>query len=423
MPRFDNEGFNPDKRINNDSRDRSVPADENYYGVSDFDFINKRLRENDEVVDNQGDFDAPYRTSRQSAEGFTPEVEEDFELQQIRRQRSEERAAKKQAALKKKKAQRKKRTGVAVAAIILALILIPVIMVESVLGKITYDDKVANPYVTAAEMKSEKTVKNILLLGVDARPEQDTVQSHPDSMMLITIDMKHRCIKMTSFLRDTWVYLASRDREQRLNTANQGVGYCGIVQSIEYLFNIDIEGYVVTDFKMFRKMVDSIGGVYVTVTKAEAHEINSHKGRYGNVKIKAGRHRLTGKQALAYARIRKIDTDFKRTQRQRTVITSIINKVKKNPFKLYSMASGAAPYLETDLSKSELKKIGAMATLCMGGDMPQARVPFDGTWEYTNVGGASVIKINVEKNKELLQDYIYNKSAKELKEQEEKDGN
>lgn len=416
MPRFDNEGFNPNKRINNDRRDRSVPADENYYNTSDFDFINNRLSDYDDIRDNQGEVETPIRSERQSAEGFEAEVEHDYDLD--RRRHNEERAAKKQAALKKKKAKKKKRRGAAIAAVILVIILIPVILVNSVLGKITYDDKTDNPYITAGELKSDPMIKNILLLGVDARPQQDTEQSHPDTMMLISVDLKHRSIKMTSFLRDTWVYLASRDKEQRLNTANQGVGYCGIVQSIEYLFGIDIDGYVVTDFKMFRKMVDSIGGVMVTVTKAEAKEINSHKGRYGNVKIKAGRHMLTGKQALAYARIRKIDTDFQRTQRQRTVITSILNKVKKHPLKLYSLANGAAPYLETDLTKSELKKIAAIALPCLGGDMPQARVPFDGTWDYANVGGASVIKINEEKNKELLIDYIYNKTAEELKEQE-----
>ena len=165
-------------------------------------------------------------------------------------------------------------------------------------------------------------------------------------------------------------------------------------------------------------MVNSIGGVTITVTKAEAKEINNHPGRYGNVKIKAGTHRLNGKQALAYARIRKIDTDFKRTERQRTVIKSILSEVKSSPLKLYKLANSAAPFLETDLSKGELKKIARYVIPCLGGGMPQERVPFEGTWEYANVGGASVIKINVEKNTELLQDYIYNKTAEELKEEE-----
>ncbi len=389
MPRFDNEGFNPQRRIDNDSRDRSVPPDEDIFNPNRrvTDFTPQRSEEDDPVTA--------------------------AEVQRRRREREERR----RAAEEKKKKNKKKTVKTVVTAAVILILLIPALLATSVLGKINYDEKKPNAYVSASSLMNKGNVKNILLLGVDARPTQDTEQSHPDSMMLITVDGRHKCIKMTSFLRDTWVYLASRDKEQRLNTANQGVGYCGIVQSIEYLFGIKIDGYVVTDFQMFRSMVDSIGGVTIKVTKAEAKEINSHKGRYGNVKIKSGKRRLNGKQALAYARIRKIDTDFMRTKRQRTVITSILNEVKKNPFKLYKLANGAAPYLETDLSKAELTRIMTLALPCLGKDMPQARVPFEGTWEYANVGGASVIKINVEKNKELLIDYIYNKSAAELKEE------
>ncbi len=441
MPRFDNEGLDPRQRINNDTRDRSVPEDENYYSSGSFNAGTGRS--------NFRPVEPPRRPPVNQGGGFNPTVRDDYMRKQRQREaftpqneaqprtyaqtyqssvrddymrahgmREAERASRQQAARKKKRARKKAIAAVISLVLIIALIATPLGMINAVLGKINYDEKKPNTYVSAAELKSDPQVKNILLLGVDARPKQETEQSHPDTMLLITVDKRHKCIKMTSFLRDTWVYLASRDKEQRLNTANQGVGYCGIVHSIEYLFKIDIDGYVVTDFKMFRKMVNSIGGVTITVTKAEAKEINNHPGRYGNVKIKAGTHRLNGKQALAYARIRKIDTDFKRTERQRTVIKSILSEVKSSPLKLYKLANSAAPFLETDLSKGELKKIARYVIPCLGGGMPQERVPFEGTWEYANVGGASVIKINVEKNTELLQDYIYNKTAEELKEEE-----
>ena len=113
---------------------------------------------------------------------------------------------------------------------------------------------------------------------------------------------------------------------------------------------------------MFQVLVDAIGGVEVKVTKAEAKEVTGHPKRYGNVKLKAGKHNLTGKQALAYCRIRKIDTDFVRTKRQRTVMNAIIKKMKSsNPFTLYKMASNAAPYIETDMTKSELCSFVAKA--------------------------------------------------------------
>ena len=400
MPRFDREGFNPERRIDNDSRDRSVPIEENYY------------------INGNGELVPPERTTRQLTEEFSPDVFRDFDRE--RRERNEKEAAvrrqdkPKKNPKKKKKGANSKRIAAAVLALVLVLVLIASAMVNGILRKINYDDKVENQYVQSSQLKSSPGVKNILLLGVDARKNQDAKTSHPDSMMIVSVDSKHHCIKMISFLRDSWVYIPSKGYNQRINTAGQENGYSGVVDAIEYNFGVDIDGYVVTDFEMFKAMVDSIGGVEIEVTEEEAKEVTNHKVRYGHVKLKAGKHKLNGKQALAYSRIRKIDTDFMRAKRQRTVINAILSEVKTNPFKLYKLANGAAPYLETDLSKSQLKKLVVAALPCITKDRPDTRVPFDGTWEYANINGASVISIDTEKNKELLIEYIYEKSAEQI---------
>ena len=78
-----------------------------------------------------------------------------------------------------------------------------------------------------------------------------------------------------------------------------------MVDTIAYNFGVKIDNYVVADFEMFQVLVDAIGGVEVKVTKAEAKEVTGHPKRYGNVKLKAGKHNLTGKQAwptAAFAR-------------------------------------------------------------------------------------------------------------------------
>ena len=405
LPRFDNEGFNPEKRISNDARDRSVPEDENYYSP-----------------DNE--LEPPVRSFRQQSEDFSMDILRDFDRE--RRDENERDASQRRENKPKRnpRGKRKLKTGkkilLGIIAIILALILITVGTVNGVLGKINYDEKQENQYVQSSELKRGLGVKNILLLGVDARKNQDAKKSHPDSMMLISIDSKHGCLKMISFLRDSWVYIPSKGHSQRLNTACQENGYSGAVDAIEYNFGVDIDGYVVTDFEMFKAMVDSIGGVEIEVSEKEAKEVTSHPKRYGNVTLEAGKHTLTGEQALAYSRIRKIDTDFMRAKRQRTVINAILNKVKTNPLRLLKLANASAPYLETDLSKSELKKIAIYAMPCLKGERTDARVPFDKTWEYANINGASVIKVDADKNKEMLIEYIYEKSAEEILAEEEK---
>lgn len=424
MPRFDEEGFNPKKRIDNDSRDRSVPVDEDYFNQNDFN--------SDDVIDNQNttdidldafmkEFDEPKRSARQSADDFVPQVYVDRDAE--KRRENEERARKRRESSPPPRRKRKKNSGANKAKnifrAIIAVILVAVIgagcFVGNAMGKVTYDDKRKNQYVSRSDLAHSSSVTNILLLGVDARNPKDDTASRSDSMMLISIDKAHNCVKMVSFLRDTWVYIPCIDKKQRLNAACQYDGYNGVVDTIEYNFGIDIDGYVVADFEMFKVLVDSIGGVEVEVSEKEAKEVTSHKGRYGNVKLDAGKYKLTGEQALAYCRIRKIDTDFMRAYRQRTVMQAILKSVKSaNPIKLVSMASKAAPYIETNLSKTKIISSGLKALPCIG-DMAEVRVPFDGTWQYATIGGASVITIDVDKNKEQLKDLIYNKTAAEIK--------
>lgn len=421
MPRFDKEGFNPEKRINNDSRDRFVPEDEDY----------NSLPHNDEVIDNQHkDFDLdafmreinePKRSSRQSEDDFIPAVYVDRDAQ--RRQLNEKNAHQRRNAPSKSNKPKKRSSAGgkaknvfrAVVALILVLVIGAGCIVGSAMVKINYDDNRKNQYVDRAELAHSASVTNILLLGVDARDPKDDSASRADSMMLISIDKAHKCIKMISFLRDTWVYIPSADKKQRLNAACSYDGYNGVVDTIEYNFGIDIDGYVVADFEMFKVLVDSIGGVEVEVTEKEAKEVTSHKKRYGNVKLDAGKYKLTGEQALAYCRIRKIDTDFMRAYRQRTVMQSILKGIKSSsPVKLAVMATKAAPYIQTNLSKAKIISAGIKALPCIS-EMAEVRVPFDKTWQYSTIGGASVITIDVDKNKEQLIDLIYNKTASEIK--------
>lgn len=397
MPRFDSEGFNPEKRIKNDDRDRSVPEDENYYAKKSFDF------DEEDIFDNQ---------DSQSVDINNFVFESDIPQRPT---------APKPKDAKKPKSHSKP-NGLKIVTALLGVLLILFVGVigfaGSVFSKITFDDNRPNEYISSADLKSSAKVKNILLLGVDSRDPEDDTNSRSDSMMLISVDSEHNCIKMVSFLRDSWVYIPALDKYQRLNAACSADGFNGVVDTIEYNFGVDIDGYVVADFEMFKVLVDSVGGVEVDVTEQEADEVTNHPVRYGNVTLEAGKYKLTGEQALAYCRIRKIDTDFMRAYRQRTVMQSILKSVKSaNPVKLLLMASKCAPYIETNLSKTDIMQTGISALSCIG-TMVETRVPFDSTWSYKTIQGNSVISIDADKNKEMLIDTIYNKTPDEIKQSE-----
>ncbi len=435
MPRFENEGF--DRNANNRNVDRTVPDDEDYYNYSNMN-LNFNSQDRDDVVsDNQQRGVNPCNSNQNNTQDrFVSESIDDFERPQRNssgRNSSKNKSRSSKSSNRrssgggsnngssKNRRRRKRRTkGQKVLAVILALVLFVTALAAPILFRINYDDKEDNEYVTESELESSAFVKNVLLIGVDARSEDDDETSRSDTMMLISLDLKHHCIKLVSFLRDTWVYIPSLGYEQRLNAACSSGGYQNVVDTIEYNFGIDIDSYVVADFDMFEILVDSLGGVEVDVTEAEANEVTNHPSRYGDVTLESGTQTLTGEQALAYCRIRKIDTDFSRTERQRTVMTAILNSAKSsNPFKLYKMAYNSAPYIETNMSKAGLIGFVFQALICVTGDIHQTSVPFDGTWSYATISGNSVISIDTQENKEQLIEYIYDLSSSDIEELEE----
>ena len=415
-----------DKRFggsqNRNNRDRTVPPEENYYGRVEYDLnFNNRTeysryedpengRQNrkpsdgfQDVYSNSRRRDA-YRYDDVFSEGGRNPADEYYRSRPQRQSRPEPSGKGK----KKKKKRSKLSPVIAVLSILIVIVLIVSVSGFSVLAKMNYSDKIANAYVSSGELVSSSDVKNVLLLGVDARAGEDGETSRSDTMMLISVDSANNCIKLTSFLRDTWVYIPCKDFYSKLNSACAYGGYSGVVDTIEYNFGVDIDGYVVADFELFTIMVDSIGGVEVEVTQAEADEVTNHPGRYGDVTLEAGKYMLTGQQALAYCRIRKIDTDWARTQRQRTVMEAILKRaLRAGPFTAYGMISDVAPYIETDLSQAQIISLGIKTLGCVSGGFKQQSCPFDGTWEYATRSGASVIAINLDENRQQLAEFIY----------------
>ena len=408
--------------FNRDDRDRTVPPEENYYGGGyDLDFNNRagynRAENDGRNYGAQPNYDIPIDYSdERDVYGSTPREDTDYSFNDIFSNGGREpvqayepeEPRRERSAPKKKKKKNKFAPVIAVLAVLLALVVLFAGLGFSVLGKIGYDEKVTNPYVNSGELISSPEVKNILLIGVDAREGESGEKTRSDTMLLISVDSANHCIKLTSFLRDSWVYIPCIDGHAKLNASCQYGGYNGVVDTIEYNYGIDIDGYVVTDFELFTVMVDSIGGVEIEVTEAEAKEVTNHKGRYGGVTLEEGTHKLTGEQALAYCRIRMIGTDWGRTQRQRTVMEAIIKKaLRAGPITALTTLGSAAPYIETNLTKSELIALGTKALGSVSGGFVQNSCPFEGTWEYGTRYGSDVILLNVDENKEKLVEFIY----------------
>lgn len=272
----------------------------------------------------------------------------------------------------------------------------------------TRNDLDENEYISSSDLERSALVTNILLLGVDGDANST---SRSDSMILLSVDFAHAKIKLTSFLRDSWVEIPSKGKKAKLNAACTYGGPQLVVDTIEYNFGVDIDHFVMVDFKMFTQIIDNLGGVDVEVTKKEADFIN----RTTRQTVEHGESvNLNGAEALVYCRIRKLDSDYMRTERQRKVITALIEKAKTAGIsKLIGTVYDVFPLIQTDMSPTEILGLAAKAGIgVVAFDIQQNRVPIDEHMKPSTINGQWVEVLDIEATKEYLIEFIYTNNIK-----------
>lgn len=313
------------------------------------------------------------------------------------------------APVKKKKKKIGGKLAVALFLVIFTLIIGLFGYGYSILGQINYDDSiVGNTYIDEGELMSSSSVKNILIIGSDARDYDGTVGQRSDSMILFSIDKKNKEIKLTSFLRDSYVYIPDADYKDKLNASFSYGGPQLTMDTLEYNFGVDIDNYVIVDFDFFKQFINLLGGVPVEVTEYEAeYMVNELKYIY----ITPGVNNMNGNAALMYCRMRYLDNDFERTGRQRKVIKAVISKVAKtNPVELVEIVKQLVSSIRTDIPQSELLSLGTGAALSfLRYDIVQQQIPAEGTWWNDTIDGSDVLSIDVDINSAILKKFVYEK--------------
>lgn len=269
-----------------------------------------------------------------------------------------------------------------------------------------------NLYINAADLEQYPDQINVLLVGVDAR--EGEVDSRSDTMILVTLDNKNKQIKLTSFLRDSYVEIAGKNYWSKLNSAYFRGGIQMLSDTLEMNFKVDIQYYALVDFEIFTTIVDKLGGINVDVTEKESY-YTYHSGSVKvPVRIEAGKDvLLNGEEALWYSRIRYLDSDFQRTERQRKVITAIVKKAATKSFsELYSLAETIIPLVKTNMSSNQIMGLGlaAMKDKVYSYPIVQHQVPAEGTWSDKNISGVGAsLVMNMEQNQKLLHDFLSQK--------------
>ena len=322
------------------------------------------------------------------------------------------------------------------------------------------DDERNEIHVNTELPTTDQGITNIALFGLDERGETgETVDAtgkdksfHADAVMILTIDRradKEPTIKLSSIARDTLVYVEgynSKDSKTKLcNAFDYGYrkaknadsnktqtkedykreGAKTALKTLNYNFKLNITDYVYMNFVEFIDIIDYIGGVTIDVQQRELLELNKHIrstekecGRDLDTVSEAGEQKLNGGQALAYCRIRKIDSDLKRTQRCRTVMKALFDEAKDIPInQLSEVISKLLGMCHTTLTADEILDIGTWAMTkdpeILNLTMPDTDTEYGYSWiwEGTHADYGWVWIYDLDYASALLIDFIFDEDT------------
>lgn len=262
------------------------------------------------------------------------------------------------------------------------------------------------------EYDNVNKIKNIALFGVDAI---DGEAGRSDSIMIATVDPVHNKIKLTSIMRDSYVSIDGYG-DDKINHAYAYGGPELAIKTINENFGLNIEDFVSVNFSSLPVIINILGGVDIEITQDELQYINSYindinaKDGTNSPNITyAGVQHLDGTQALAYSRIRYTDGgDYKRTERQRTVLAALFSKLTSASIGSYnSLLNEVLPYIQTNLTSTEILSLGTKV-LGIGNNLEQDRFPRDGYGEGAMINGVYYLTFDRETIKSQMRDYIFN---------------
>ncbi|RUT63446.1 LytR family transcriptional regulator, partial [Clostridium botulinum] len=256
-------------------------------------------------------------------------------------------------------------------------------------------------------------VINIAFFGLDRRKKEEPSRS--DAVMILSLDKKHKKVKLSSIMRDSYVDIEGHGKT-KLNHAYAYGGPELAIKTINSNFKLNIRDFVAVDFYGLENIIDTVGGVEIPVRSDEIKYINSYMQGTAKVENKAvqevqspGLQNLNGMQAVAYARIRYTSGgDYERTERQRTILTAVMNKIKKlGPTEFPKVVSVLLPNVESSLSSTEIIKMGTSVFTLGIDNVEQQRFPLDNYCEGKLIDGIYYLLFNEEKTIDQMYKYIF----------------
>lgn len=259
---------------------------------------------------------------------------------------------------------------------------------------------------------------NILLLGSDDR-DMSQRSGRTDTIMILSLNREEGSAKLTSIMRDTWVKIPGR-KNNKINAANVFGGPELAMETVNVSFDMDIQDYILINFRDMIDIVDLFGGVDMELSESEVKIANDYINSYKvdaynqepyadySLIASAGLVHLNGMQAMAHCRDRYTDSDFGRVMRGQDTLLALADKAQNMEVDAcMDIAGEIMGFVNTNLSDEEVKEL-AKAILTMDVEaVGQYRIPADGAYKSGTFDGTWMIKADLEKNAQILKGYIY----------------
>lgn len=283
----------------------------------------------------------------------------------------------------------------------------------------------------SGELLNDPMILNIMLFGEDSRKAGEE-HGRSDTMIMLSIDNRHKKLKLTSFMRDLYVKIPGNNSEgepygeNKINAAYTLGGPQLTIKTIESNFGINIDRYAVVDFKSFRNIIDILGGVDIELNAEEIDYINWQSYINNQVDTRhelqddPGVVHLNGRQALWYARNRGdadagfSGDDFDRTSRQRNLLKIVMSEFKSASLpQIVNIVGEVGPMITTNLKKNEITTLVANSLTYLQYEMLEYRVPEDGVWQYGwTVDEQSIVEItDWEQQRYDLAKFVFEESV------------
>ncbi len=320
---------------------------------------------------------------------------------------------------KRRKKKKNKVILFAVEIIILVALLVG-LFVYSKLNKVesntgTIEKEEVNIELNSETAEALKGYTNIALFGLDNRQTGNYNGGNSDCIMIASINNDTKEVKLLSVYRDTFLNVKD-DTYNKINSAYSYGGPKGAIAALNKNLNLDIVNYVAVDFGALVETVDLLDGVELTLTDQEVQimndnyidEINEVTDHNSSKLSGGGTYTVDGVQALAYCRIRyTAGDDFKRTERQRIVLTKMIEKAKGSSIStVSSLIDSMLGEISTSYTSKELLEL---ASSIMDYELVDTHGwPFELCTGSYGSKGSLVVPTDLETNVRELHEYLFN---------------